>query len=160
MERVKLTKRIARVTNLNLRAEGNDENNTIAVDISLNCQVKAEFLAQLSAEQKPDFNSMLFMPDGAVRAPEVTQYPFEGEAEGHQLVVHNGEAAEKFSDCKVRKFVAKPVQDGKVDLYFQVQTHPSGKQVAMLCKFLKNKMAISIVPPPKLPFEGKGEEDK
>lgn len=144
----------ATLKHLNVRKDGPDDDQALAVDVKLEARLPASVLPPLVADEGR-IEEALWLEDGSPRFWSITQLRFETEFRHHVLRL----AGMGFWDVTLRRFVVTPQDGHEADVTFQAQIHPRSTEVAALAEYVSEDIRLSVEPEGELPLEGGGRPD-
>jgi hypothetical protein len=127
----KLKKTSAQVKNWNPRVENHGDEPMLASDVTFLISAPAGILAEIAGEDGI-FDSLLWNADGMVRDLKFSAIAFDISYEAYKITLFANGGETTFGDIHMRKFKAYPKDGRRIELKFQVQIHPTPKQVEAL----------------------------
>ena len=156
MSKFKLEKQKAKIVNVNLRKEaaGEDEGNTLATDIKLECEdmpaSSLKALCPVDSGAQITFPDALFTDTGTPRFYGLSGISLSAQFENASVSI----GGNRLDGAKLKGFEITKLSDGsKVNLVFTVQCHPTEAQVGALAEKIKDEVKITVEPQPELPLE-------
>lgn len=140
-----------RVTHLNIRKEGPDDEKHLMVDMKIEARTGADILIEFD----PTLRHMLFN-NGEVRYPKMAPIKWFGEANHMQMDT----LGLYLLDVKVHKFQFAPfaIQGQEfVDLTCTATFAPSGRDTAILAEQVGEEIAVKLVAGPQLDLQPKAQ---
>ncbi len=148
---------VAKLANVNPRAELHGEDPQPACDLKIEMNVSNGLLAEFH----PTLRSFLYEKDDSqldlaedslthLRMPKLGPLKWDEELVGAEVTVHRGLGGKSdivLPGCSVNNFVLAPQEGGSVMLCFRVQGHPDEKQFGRLCSIIGSEIEITVMPP-------------
>lgn len=160
-----LIKTPATIRSVSPRAENHGDEHALAIDIGLEYSLSNQKLELL----QPGLCSALYQRDRAaeseaqgafeieegmlphLRFADMGAFPWDYKGEGYTFELINdalhGEQKLTMRDCKVNAFKVEPEEGGTIKLRVRVQCLPNEEDIGELCSYLKEKVAVSLIPP-------------
>jgi len=136
----------AELVHINIRKEGPEEDQILAIDLKFNCETSSDVVRQLvGAEDTPAFWDD--NEDQDPFWPAIKTISTEGEFEQQELKFGNVH----FKSVKVKKCSFTPRPKEKIDLVFSASVNnPGQKEVSTLAEYVKENLPLSVIAPPDL----------
>jgi hypothetical protein len=144
----------ATLKHLNVRKDGPEEEQELAVDVKLSTRIPASALPPLVADEG-DIQDSLWFEGGSPRFWSISELRFDTQFEHHEIWL----SGMRFSGVKLKKFVVTPQDGHEADVLFQAQIHPSSTEVATLAEYVTEEVRLAVAPMDELPLQGGGRED-
>lgn len=155
-----LTRQVAKLTNVNPRAERHGEDTKLAADLGFQIKVSNDVLSFFDASlksalyKKPDGDQQELIEDPgylpALKFPQMGAIKWGKDFAGYEVVVHYG-VSEKddivLIDCEVDHFRFECQDGGTVVVGFRVIAHPEAPELGRLCEMIQNEVDVTLVAP-------------
>lgn len=128
----------ASVKHLNLRKEGPQDQQALAVDMKLACVTDAGVLAFFH----PTLRSLLFNDTGSPRIPQLEPIAIDGELKNMDLDI----AAIKVLRAELKKFVFEPLSGARVAMTFSASFEPTRAQLVDLADLIGREVPLEVKP--------------
>lgn len=136
----------AELLNLNVRKEGPEDEQVLAIDLKISCETSNQVTGQLLGNDNPP-DLWFENEDKDPRYPAITAIDTEGVFENHELKI----GSIKLTDVKIKRPSFTPRPHGMVDLVFTASiSNPSQQQVSSLAEMVREDAALAVVAPPDL----------
>ena len=150
---LKLIKQAAKIVHLNVREELHGEDQVLAMDVRLSCDLPNTFLDTLAPGLRLALYDKAAQGDldaehlSVARFPLLAPIDWEGQMAGARLVIHVGKKSDDMEfDAKINKLRLAPKDGGTVTVWFRAQLLPDPPQVGLLSEYLGHKVKVSVTP--------------
>ena len=126
----------ATIKHLNIRKEGPQDDQILAVDVKLQLITDAGVLAYFH----PTLRALLFNESGNPRIPQLDPISLDGTIKDTELKL--GKIA--LSPVELKRFSFEPLAGDRVLVTFQASTQPTGQQIALLAELVQSEIDLDV----------------